>query len=230
MRSQRRSIMTFVGVFALCLATLTQANAAEVPDELQQEINDVLAKTEGGVQISQNEIAWNGGEVIMSFPLPGETHAPISSPAAKRLEAKMASLPLNTTEPAGPEPLNTTESAAPEPVEPEEYETPAGTTAADSCPTVVTGNDWYCFYQYKDYGGRRLQWSASYNSGVYFSNYDFVNRTSSWSNKGGKTIYVLGRSISGDDRSCTTHLWTEQDHSRSTSASPDNTADCFRTS
>ncbi|MEV8391777.1 MULTISPECIES: peptidase inhibitor family I36 protein [unclassified Streptomyces] len=219
MRSKRRHIVSLVGAITLSLTTLTQANAAEIPDELQQEINDVLAKTEGGVQISRNEIAWNAGEVIMSFPLPGETHTPVSSSAAQRLQAKVVGLPLDTTEPV-----------APEPVAPEEGETPLGTTATDSCPTQAFGNDWYCFYQFKDFGGRRLQWSASYSNYVYFSNYDFVNRTSSWSNKGGKSIYVYGRTVTGQDSSCRVRLWTERDHTRSTSASPDNAADCFSTS
>ncbi|MFE3250678.1 peptidase inhibitor family I36 protein [Streptomyces sp. NPDC059209] len=219
MRSQRRNIVTFVGAIALCLTTLTQANAAEVPDELQREINDVLAKTEGGVQISQNEIAWNGGEAIMAFPLPGETHAPVSSPAAQRLQAEVSELPLDTTEPA-----------APEPVEPEELEEPVGTLATDSCPTQAFGNDWYCFYQYKDFGGRRLQWSASYASRIYFSDYDFENRTSSWSNKGGLTIKAQGRTETGNDFSCRATLWTENPHSRSSSVVADNQADCFYTS
>ncbi|MFB8347908.1 peptidase inhibitor family I36 protein [Streptomyces niveus] len=212
-------MVSLFGAIALCLATLTQANAAEVTDELQQEINDVLAKTEGGVQISQNEIAWNGGEVIMAFPLPGETHAPVSSSAAQRLQSKVSGLPLDTVE-----------DVAPEPVEPEEYEEPVGAMATDSCPTQTFGNDWYCFYQYKDFGGRRLQWSAAYNHYVYFSSYDFENRTSSWSNKGGKVIGVYGRTVTGSDLSCTNDLWYEQPHSRSASASPDNQADCFTTS
>lgn len=210
MRSRRTRVLGLVGAVTISFATLAQASAAETPDELQLEINDVLSKTEGGVQISQNEIAWHGGEVIMSFPLPGETHTSISTPAAQKLQAKVTGLPANTRE-------TTT---------PKAFETESGVMAADSCPTQTFGNDWYCFYQYKDYGGRRLQWSNSYEK-VYFSSYDFVNKTSSWSNKGGKTITVYGRKVSGSDSSCSQWLWAELPHTRSSSVGADNQADCF---
>ncbi|MFD6279026.1 hypothetical protein ACFWFI_26190 [Streptomyces sp. NPDC060209] len=95
------------------------------------------------------------------------------------------------------------------------------------------GNDWYCFYQYKNFGGRRLQWNAQHDKAVMFSYFDFANRTSSWSNKGGYMLRVLNRSETGDDSSCPTGwpLWHEQPHTRSSSvsASNDNKADCFRT-
>lgn len=149
----------------------------------------------------------------MSFPLPGEVASPVSSARAQRLQAEVSDLPVDTTEP----------------VPPEEEQSQAGVTATDNCPTQAFGDDWYCFYQYKNYGGRRLQWSASYGT-VLFSQYDFVNRTSSWSNKGGRTITVYGRTIAGSDSFCNNQLWTEYDHSRSSSAYPDNTADCFSAS
>ncbi|MET7348648.1 hypothetical protein [Streptomyces mirabilis] len=198
----------------LSFATLGEARAADGSDSLQQQIDDVLAKTDGGVQISRNEIAWNGGEVIMAFPLPGEAQAPVSSPAAQRLQAEVPGVAADATEqpPA------------------DESESDSSTTASDSCPTEVFGNDWYCFYQYKNFGGRRLQWNAKHVDRVFFSAYDFVNRTSSWSNKGGLDIYVMGRTVSGVDDSCSTpELWREGPHSRSTSlpSSLDNKADCF---
>ncbi|MCX2971942.1 MULTISPECIES: peptidase inhibitor family I36 protein [Streptomyces] len=95
------------------------------------------------------------------------------------------------------------------------------------------GNDWYCFYQYKDFGGRRLQWNLVHTDPVYFSEYDFVNRTSSWSNKGGLTVKVYGRTSSGSDASCRpgngNWLWNMLPHSSSSSvhSSLDNRADCF---
>jgi hypothetical protein len=54
--------------------------------QLQAEIDETLADTTGGVQISANEISWNGGEPILVLPLPGETSAPASSAAAAKLE------------------------------------------------------------------------------------------------------------------------------------------------
>ncbi|MEU5584590.1 peptidase inhibitor family I36 protein [Streptomyces chrestomyceticus] len=201
---------------------------------MQQQIDEVLAKTEGGVQISRNEIAWEEGSVIEAFPLPGETHAPPSSQAAQELQAKASGLPVGTRESSAAmraydAPLTAEEE---EPIPSGEEEPPGtGAVAADNCPTVIFGKDWYCFYQYKNFGGRRLQWRASYvGPAVMFSKYDFVNRTSSWSNKGGLKIHVYGRTRPGDDSSCFKHYWTENEHERSGGAYPDNAADCFRTS
>lgn len=199
--------LTYSGVLALSLATLGAANAEE-PTQLQQEINEVLAKTDGGVQISANEISWEGGSVIMSFPLPGETIAPPSSEAAQELQAKSANV----------QPSKAGRAAA-----------TAEAAAADNCPTEVFGNDWYCFYQYNNFGGRRLQWNAQHAGKFYFSKYDFVNRTSSWSNKGSLLIRVYGRTVSGKDSSCTNRLWDEPGHSHNANLGShlDNRADCF---
>ncbi|WP_329230471.1 peptidase inhibitor family I36 protein [Streptomyces sp. NBC_01460] len=221
----RRTRMAGVAIASLLsLATLGEAQAADGSDSLQQEINEVLATTQGGVQISRNEIAWNGGEAILVFPLPGETTAPVSSPAAQTLQAEVAALGnlATTEEPAGDDP-----------------EPSASVAAADACPTEAFGNDWYCFYQYTNYGGRRLQWNGTHDlfNPVFFSDYGFENKTSSWSNKGGKTIQVRNRSVTGSDPSCSAHgnglfLWTEAAHSRSSNVGSgyDNKADCFWTS
>lgn len=194
---------------ALVLGLTSSASAVadgEIP--LQEQIDQVLAKTEGGVQISKNEIAWHGGEVIMSFPLPGESKAPTSSPAAQRLQAKVAGKPTGTVEPTAGD---------------------VSIQADDGdCPTEVFGNDWYCFYQNRDFGGRRLQWNATHRSPVYFADYDFDNKISSWSNKGGKTISVYEDFWVGRP----TWLWDEGDHSRDNYVgnSLDNRADYFITS
>ncbi|MFF6993561.1 hypothetical protein ACFY93_01155 [Streptomyces sp. NPDC008313] len=227
-----------VATAMLCAAGLaTDASATDAPDVLQQQINEVLSNTEGGVQISRYEIAWNEGEAIMAFPLPGETYAPPSSAAAVKLEAKIAGLSsAKTADAVAAAEKEPTGVPAAESVPSDEAE-PAGVvaTASADCPTETFGNDWYCFYQYKSYAGRRLSWNATHHDYMYFSAYNFVNRTSSWSNKGGKTIYVAGRTESGDDGSCNQYShngWTEQAHSSSSalSSSLDNTADCFWTS
>jgi hypothetical protein len=200
-----RTLLT-VGVLVAGVTFAGSASAAE-QSSLQDQIDEVLAKTEGGVQISANEIAWEGGQVIMSFPKPGETDAPISSRAAQRLQAKVAGKPADTTEPAA---------------------LTASAEADDECPTEVFGNDWYCFYQYEDFGGRRLQWNATHKSPVYFDKYDFDNRTSSWSNKGGKTITVWDNFWVNNPK----ELWWEYAHSRDNyvGSALDNQADSFTTS
>lgn len=172
----------------LGLTSTTSAAAAE-RNPLQEQINQVLAATEGGVQISAYEIAWNNGEVIMSFPLAGESKARASSPAAQRLQAKVADKPEGTIKPA----------------------TADSTLATYYCPTEYFGNDWYCFYEHKDYGGRRLQWNAAHPSGIDFWEYDFGDKTSSWSNEGGLHIEVDTGWIDGPRQ----WIWFEGPHSKS---------------
>ncbi|WP_433341243.1 peptidase inhibitor family I36 protein [Streptomyces sp. CA-253872] len=232
---RKRYALSCAGALLALTAASGVAAAGTSGDVVQRQIDAVLAATEGGVQISPYEIAWNGGEVIEAFPLPGEASARLSSPAAERLQASLAAAePVGdvVTE-AGPGAA----TAAGEPVATEEREGPLGPLAAassDSCPTQTIGNDWYCFYQFKNYEGRRLQWNARHTTTMYFSDYAFVNATSSWSNRGGMTISVGGRTVTGSDASCrpSSPLWREAAHTRSASlpASLDNRADCFATS
>ncbi|MEV8065496.1 peptidase inhibitor family I36 protein [Streptomyces sp. NPDC085995] len=222
-----------------------QAYADDQTSALQQQINEVLASTQGGVQISPNEIAWENGNVIMSFPEPGETEAPASSPVAANLEARVsAPAGASSAEIAEAADAIVADSGASDVADEGSDDAPSGVVSAaasdSSCPTVTFGNDWYCFYQYTNYGGRRLQFSAAYSTAnaIMFDAYGFENKTSSWSNKGGKTIYVGGRTVSGNNYSCnhwvngkSPRLWTEGDHSHSPSVgSLDNQADCFWTS
>ncbi|MEU9576341.1 hypothetical protein [Streptomyces chilikensis] len=236
-RSPRRAVTGITAAILLTCGLTAEAGASEGPDSLQQQINEVLAATDGGVQISRYEIAWNGGEAIMAFPLPGERHAPPSSTEAVKLQAETAGLSTSATADAVAEAAEQVTGAMADEATPAGEEEPTVGVAATSpdCPTVTIGNDYYCFYQYKNWEGRRLAFSAAYRGYVYFSAYDFVNRTSSWSNKGGKTIYVRGRTESGNDGSCNQYSqngWTEPAHTNSSSlsASLDNTADCFWTS
>ncbi|MGV9312934.1 peptidase inhibitor family I36 protein [Streptomyces sp. NPDC003691] len=66
-------------------AAVTALDAGQ-RSQLQAEIDQQLAATTGGVQISANEISYNGGEPIMVFPLPGAATAPASSGAALTTE------------------------------------------------------------------------------------------------------------------------------------------------
>ncbi|WP_186768020.1 peptidase inhibitor family I36 protein [Streptomyces qinzhouensis] len=66
-------------------AAVTALDAGQ-RSQLQSEIDQQLAATTGGVQISANEISYNGGEPIMVFPLPGAATAPASSGAALTAE------------------------------------------------------------------------------------------------------------------------------------------------
>ncbi|MCM2390632.1 peptidase inhibitor family I36 protein [Streptomyces albipurpureus] len=217
----------------LSFSMISEASALESQaDPLQTQINAVLATTQGGTQISPNEISWNSGSVIMSFPAPGETQAPASSPAARKLESATSAVGTGASTTNSEDPGTDPDPAGP-------GSEPAGPEVADNCPTQVIGNDWYCFYQYTNFGGRRLQFkdAHSHETPVFFSDYGFENKTSSWSNKGGKNIYVYNRSVTGSDWSCRPDqgghwLWTENDHTRSSNVGTtnDNKADCFYTS
>ncbi|KAK1179199.1 peptidase inhibitor family I36 protein [Streptomyces sp. NBS 14/10] len=132
-------------------------------DTLQRQIDETLANTQGGRQISDYEIAWDGGAVIMAFPLPGEEKAPPSSPAAQKLQAKLAGKPYSPRQ-------------------------AADTRADDDCPTEAIGNDWYCFWDGKNFTGQRVTWNAVHKEVVLFNEYDFQNEATSWSNKGGLIV------------------------------------------
>lgn len=132
-----------------------RALSSEERQELQAEIDATLAETNsGGVQISANEISWNGGEPILVFPLSGETETPSSSAAALRAEG-----------------LNTTATAD---LRVDWENCPAGSN---------NDNRWYCFYQYSSFGGRRLQWNHAHcSTGIRFADYGFDNKTTGWVN------------------------------------------------
>lgn len=53
---------------------VTQLNAAD-RQAMQARVDDVLRKSVGGKRISINQIAFEGGEVILTLPLPGERQA-----------------------------------------------------------------------------------------------------------------------------------------------------------
>ncbi|MFE9658732.1 peptidase inhibitor family I36 protein [Streptomyces sp. NPDC005955] len=220
---RRNTTLTGLAITTLLTFGVSGQSLASTPvDPLQQQINEVLANTQGGVQISRNEISWGDGEAIMSFPLPGERNIPADSPAARKIQAEAAGLPVSAlSEPSGIDP-----------------EPARDITRQPDCPTEAIGNDWYCFYQHKDYGGRRLMWNEakSRHNPVFFSQYDFNNKVSSWSNKGAKTITVANRTVTGNDESCKDYnnpivLWKEYAHTddRAVDSTVDNKADCFWT-
>lgn len=102
--------------------------------------------------------------------------------------------------------------------------------SAGGCPTVTFGNDWYCFYEHSNYGGRRLQWSDYYSksNNVSFFTYGFQDQTSSWVNGGGYDIVVYNLT-STYGQLVLQFLWREEDHSSSTLAYPNDRADGFWT-
>jgi hypothetical protein len=153
--------------------------------ELRHEVQTQLAKKPGGVQLSANEIEWGNGKVVLSFPIPGTKDVPADSSALIAFRAKMNGKTLSA-----------------------DSVTPMDTTV-HGCPkgTVVR---WYCFYQDKNWGGRRLQWSDPHcdsDDFLDFNNYGFEDETSSWVNTGWLTVYVYDYAVD--------NIWTEASNSSS---------------
>ncbi|MCX5604092.1 peptidase inhibitor family I36 protein [Streptomyces phaeochromogenes] len=121
-------------------------------EALQAEIDATIAETNNGAaQISANEISWNGGEVIMTLPLPGEAAAPAPTEAALALDGVSAA---------------------------EVEDVQAEAASWNGCPAGANDNRWYCFYQYAGFEGRRVQWNHAHcASGINFSDYGFNNKT-----------------------------------------------------
>ena len=137
--------------------------SASAATGLQQQIDQTLRTTKGGVQVSANEIAYKGSGALLSLPLPGQRTAPENSQAALALFAPSAA-----------------------------KATPDITVYYWGCPQGDNAdNQWYCFYQDSNMGGRRLQWNLQHCGTDYegiFANYGFTAQASSWVNTG--PLYV----------------------------------------
>lgn len=86
-------------------------------------------------------------------------------------------------------------------------------------------NGWYCFYQNKNYGGRRLQFRDCGDS-QYFVDYGFRNQTSSWQNRTRHTVEVFDEDVDPWKL-----LWTMNPGAESidVGSAADNKADFFTT-
>ncbi|WP_344468463.1 hypothetical protein [Kitasatospora kazusensis] len=148
--------------------TATQAKT------LQAQIDSQLKKTPGGTQVSANEISWQNGNIIMSFPLPSQRTAPETSPKL-----------VSTAKGNGVSPRGTGTC----------YD--SGTCQYQKCPYGFH-DQWYCLYQDGDYGGRRLQWKDHYSYLKQLSEWDFDYKASGWVNTSmSTTVEVFGP---GDER------------------------------
>lgn len=158
-----------------------RALSTDERQDLQAEIDATLAETgNGGVQISANEIAWNGGEPILVFPLPGETKAPPSSAAARNAEG-----------------LSSTSDVEPQ-------------VDWEGCPAGADDNRWYCFYEDQNFRGRRLQWNwAHCQTGLRFVDYGFDNDTTGWVNTT-RNVDNVGMRVTVFDGFFVDTLWREQ--------------------
>lgn len=98
--------------------------------------------------------------------------------------------------------------------------------AAGAAAGVCTSGS-YCFFQYTNYGGRKLTFKDCGANGLwqYLTDYGFGNSTSSWQNYSKNTVLVYDQGTTPP-----TTLWTENPGGESTSTgNADNKADAFET-
>jgi hypothetical protein len=100
---------------------------------------------------------------------------------------------------------------------------PAAGTAAGQCDSGS-----YCFFQYTNYGGRKLTFKDCGANGLwqYLTDYGFGNKTSSWQNYSTNTVLVYNQATTPP-----TTLWTENPGAESldVGTATDNRADAFET-
>ncbi|WP_162606445.1 peptidase inhibitor family I36 protein [Jiangella asiatica] len=185
--ARRRTMAALVGMVVALAATSTGARAVEsdatdltvsASGPLAAELTEALEQLPGGVQVSDNAIAWDGGEIIAVWPDPGEEAAPAGLGDGVR-EDVVAQLGL--TDLAD---LSDPEAGAVQP-----------RGSASSCPS-----GYYCFYTSTNFDGARYQFSSTCSG--YASSYGFDNATSSWVNR------TSSRTLGAYDSQGGTRLWT----------------------
>ncbi|WP_367128746.1 peptidase inhibitor family I36 protein [Saccharothrix sp. HUAS TT1] len=160
MSSARRTSARFGVAFPVAvLLTAVPAVAGAAPvgpsGPLASEVAQLLAAHPGGVQVSDNAVAWHAGRVVVVMPSPGETAAPRGlGPNPRHLEAR--SMGLGDL------------------VDPREVRDVHG------CPSGATKKDNYCFYQNRDFKGDRWQFADTCADAA--SDWGFSGKTSSWVN------------------------------------------------
>jgi hypothetical protein len=168
-----------LAVFCVAVTVVShQASADEAGQaEVQAAIDADLAAHPDGAQISPYEVAYHGGNIVVSYPYPGEAYAPVASEAALRapdigVEAA-AEIGMNS----GPHTQGSGDI------------TP---TAFHGCPTKVWERDYYCLYRDGYWKGRRVQFNLKHcgRDKINLANYGFENQASSWANGGRFNIEI----------------------------------------
>jgi hypothetical protein len=167
---------------------------------MQAAVDTQLDRSLGGTQISQYEISWKSGSVVMALPAPGASFAPPGSTAALRSDATAINMPASASlaekeaalRPARPSPMITFGSSS-------------------SCPYGINVK-WYCWYTDSNFNGARFQFMDYYcynnpvsdHKWINFGDYARDNEATSWVNNTSRTIRVYdGRNASS------VLLWSE---------------------
>jgi Peptidase inhibitor family I36 len=196
--------LAVLGAAALLAASVVPTASAAPVDQRQAQLNAALALQPGGVQVSDNAVAWRGGEVVLVVPDAGTARAPeglgsnvrsdrLTTPLMKGLAATSLATTGGAVTTAA-----TTAAAA-----------PALAAAVNGCPGGLFVTDYYCFYTDINFGGRRLQFTGNTRFDTA-ANWGFNNQVSSWvANDVDCTVTAFN---AGDG---TSRLWTEPENSRS---------------
>jgi len=159
----RIALYCAVGVLLAGAAAPLTATAASdgLSGPLAGEMRQLLELQPGGVQVSDNAMAWESTGTVVVWPSPGERVAPIGLGKNVRHD---------TARRLGVEPLA-------------DYEGQSDYSIQDvhGCPSGITVKDYYCFYTDINWGGRRLQFTGATRNGDA-SNWGFANQTTSWVN------------------------------------------------
>ncbi len=133
-----RRLTVFAAAATMSLVGMTGAHAgsgdetgAKPSGPLADEMSRMLELQPGGVQVSDNAMAWDGGETVVVWPSPGESNAPAGLGANVRSDVA-SELGLATTAADAP--------------------------AAKSWQTCSAG--YYCFYSGSNYSGTRLEFNT----------------------------------------------------------------------
>ncbi|WP_166348852.1 peptidase inhibitor family I36 protein [Phytoactinopolyspora limicola] len=144
-------------------ATASPAGGADELDGARAaEMADLLELQPGGVQVSDNALAWDDGTVVV-WPDPGMERAPAGLGSNVRRDAAERMGVAGLAESGEVSPMG----------------------VYTSCPS-----SYYCFYTSTNYDGVRYQFSSTCSG--YASSWGFNNQTSSWVNRSGskKIIYA----------------------------------------
>lgn len=160
---RRRLLATLAGL-ATTVLVAGGAHGGAVAGEaaptgpLAAEMAAALEQQPGGVQLSDNAMAWDDGGVIAVWPSPGDDAAPHGLGDNVRSDVVDA---LGVTELAGlAEPAGAAEARG----------------SASTCPP-----GYYCFYTSTNFDGARYQFSSTCSA--YASTYGFDNTATSWVNR-----------------------------------------------
>jgi hypothetical protein len=191
-RRRLRAVGALTAAFAVGavgLAPASQADGARLANPLhlspagrgalQHEIDVALRARPGGTQTSQYQVSWEGGQVVLSLPVPGTGRVPPGSGAGRVPPGSGSDRVL---------PGAGSDRVAPGFGGGRAVPLSSVVSTSDSCPWSFSAR-YTCFYSDVGFSGRRLQFADTYcSSAVNFGDWGFSNTISSWVNNSSHTV------------------------------------------